>query len=77
MVLKDLDNVSVDRAIRLVSRRTEALYLLPVLKELHLPLPSGASQVSGASASGLEDPFSQSTIASVASPPREESSQVF
>ena len=33
MILKDLDNVSIDRAVRLVTQKTEATYLLPVLKE--------------------------------------------
>ena len=33
MILKGLDNVSIDRAVRLVTQKTEATYLLPVLKE--------------------------------------------
>ena len=76
LVLKDLDNGTVDRAIRIVTQRTEGLYLLPVLKERHLQLASEASQVSGVSASAVENPSSQSTNPSVSSPAREESCQV-
>ena len=33
MILKGLDDVSIDRAVRLVTQKTEATYLLPVLKQ--------------------------------------------
>lgn len=33
MVLKNVDNVSINRAVSLLIRKTELTYLLPVLKE--------------------------------------------
>ncbi len=58
MVLKDLDKQSIDRAVRLLTQRTEAMYLLPVLKARDLQQASQAPSVSATSAQD-EDPASQ------------------
>ena len=56
-----------------ISWHKEALYLLPVLKEGHFLLASGASQVSRTGAAEVQDPFSKWTTAT---PAGEELSQV-
>lgn len=37
MILKDLDDFSISRAVGIMKQKTEALYLLPVLKERAVP----------------------------------------
>lgn len=49
-VLKDLDKQSINCAVCLLTQRTEAMYLLPVLKERDLQQASPAPSISTTSA---------------------------
>lgn len=77
MVLKDVDKTKIDRAVRVVKRRTEAVYLLPVLKERDLQLGPAAANASPQSAP--PNPASQTSTTQPSSTTSEidELSQVF